>query len=495
MKRNTLRIKMYILLISAVAFLSVVAASVSSVFYSKALTKRYTDVCRTVCKTTSGLINVENIEKYLAGNNTVEYVEVSDRIITLKNAITDIEHIAVYKMNSSFMQTVFDTSSTEIKSGLGTTKNYDNTWRVYKNELGKGVLIENARVLMNSGMADMYCMPLAVLNDGSCIYVCAGVSHNLINSEKAAFNSNNRKIILMLAVFIILCAGFILEKKVIGPVKRILVLVDGATERKDIGFIQEIINSKIKTKNELENLYCSLLKIYTLKVRLESVTENADTKNSETVVSLIKRMDKFAESHLDNSLQYIILMLRKLRESGKYDDILTDKMCNDIVLAAPLHDVGKLAVEDEIVNKPSRLTEEEFEKMKEHSVLGAKIIDEMYIRHSEEDYLYMAREIAKSHHERWNGQGYPEKLKGEEIPLYVRIVSIADVFDALLSERVYKEPYTFEKSMEIIASYEGTYFDPELTRIFVEAKDDVYDIYKSIREKTKQGKKRLGGKK
>ena len=220
--------------------------------------------------------------------------------------------------------------------------------------------------------------------------------------------------------------------------------------------------------------------VYTTKARLESVFEKSDPKDANTAVSLIKRMDKFSEAHLDNSLQYIILLVRKMREHEKFKELLTDKKCEDILLAAPLHDIGKLAIPDEIVNKPSRLTEDEYEYMKKHSVLGAKIIDEMYLKFSDESYLHMAREIALSHHERWDGSGYPNKIKGEEIPLEVRIVSIADVFDALVSERVYKKPYSFEETMEIIVSYRGTFFDPDIIDVFVDAKDEVYEIYKSI---------------
>lgn len=478
--KNKIRIKLYSMIIVSVVILSVVAAAVSSYFYSQTLSERYKEISKSVCETTVGIIKDEDYEEFLAGNNTVEYIEVEEKVSELKETVSDIECIGVYKIEDEGMRTIIDTNSDEPKGGLGTVIGYDNTWRQYKYGLMQGEFMTDVHIMANTGMVTMYCVPVETLADGSPVYVCVGVSDKLIASDKKDFSDDNRSVIIALAFMIMVLSLAFVELRVVKPIRKISGFVNQAVERRDVAFIQEIMDRKVTTKNELENLYHSLIKIYTSKARLESAYEKSGTDDVNSTISLIKRMDKFAAAHLDNSLQYIIAIIRKMRESDKFSELLTDKICEDILLAAPLHDVGKLAIPDEIVNKPDKLDDREFEVMKEHSRLGAKIIEELYLKHSDEDYLYIAREIALSHHERWDGNGYPAGKKGEEIPLAVRIVSIADVFDALVSERVYKEPYSFEKAMEIVESYKGTFFDPDIAEIFIESRDDIYAVYKSI---------------
>lgn len=141
--------------------------------------------------------------------------------------------------------------------------------------------------------------------------------------------------------------------------------------------------------------------------------------------------------------------------------------------SSAMHDVGKLGIPDDILNKPGKLTVDEFEIIKTHSALGAKILE---TPSSEE--MENARIIARSHHERWDGSGYPDNLAGENIPLYGRIVALADVIDALLSRRPYKEPYSFERTIKIISSERGRHFDPELTDVVLENQDLLYRLVK-----------------
>ena len=156
----------------------------------------------------------------------------------------------------------------------------------------------------------------------------------------------------------------------------------------------------------------------------------------------------------------------------KYKDYLTPKMCENIINAAPLHDIGKIAVSDLILCKPGKLTDEEFEKMKIHTVKGGEIINNILNELGDKEFLRIAYEVAISHHEKWNGKGYPYGLKEEEIPLPGRIMAIADVFDALVAERVYKKPMPIDKAIEIIIGDAGTHFDPNLVEIFKLVLDD-----------------------
>lgn len=144
-----------------------------------------------------------------------------------------------------------------------------------------------------------------------------------------------------------------------------------------------------------------------------------------------------------------------------------------------MHDIGKIAVSDSILKKPGKLTEEEFKKIQNHTIAGEKIIREVLSGIESEDYVKIAADIAVSHHERWDGNGYPYKLKGEEIPLEARIMAIADVFDALVSPRCYKDPFSTDEVFEIILLSRGTHFDPVLTDLFISKKDEVVKIFEN----------------
>jgi HD-GYP domain-containing protein (c-di-GMP phosphodiesterase class II) len=154
----------------------------------------------------------------------------------------------------------------------------------------------------------------------------------------------------------------------------------------------------------------------------------------------------------------------------------------DVYRSAPLHDIGKIRISDMILNKPGKLTDEEFALMKKHTVYGGDVIEKTRPASGDISYLDVAKDLATYHHEWWNGRGYPEGLKGEEIPLSARIMAVADVFDALISKRCYKDGFSFEKSMDIIREESGTHFDPLVAGAFLNASDEVRKVVEQRKE-------------
>ncbi len=161
-----------------------------------------------------------------------------------------------------------------------------------------------------------------------------------------------------------------------------------------------------------------------------------------------------------------------MKEKDQYKDYLTPQMCEYIIHAAPLHDIGKIAVSDLILCKPGKLTDEEFDKMKIHTVKGGEIITNILNDLGDKEFLNVAYDVAISHHEKWNGKGYPYGIKEEEIPFPGRIMAIADVFDALVAKRVYKDPMPVDKAIDIIINDAGSHFDPNIVEVFKEVIDD-----------------------
>ena len=192
--------------------------------------------------------------------------------------------------------------------------------------------------------------------------------------------------------------------------------------------------------------------------------------------TLIENRDENTGGHVKRTTQYVKLLAEGLLSRGYFKEVLTKDYLENLLMAAPMHDVGKIAVPDAILRKPGKLTAEEFEQMKLHTVKGAEIIRESFGRLDNPQYLEIAREIALHHHEKWNGKGYPDGLAGEKIPLCARIMAIADVFDAVSEDRCYRPALPMEQCFEIIAEDSGQAFDPVLAGVFLDLREQVQKI-------------------
>lgn len=208
-----------------------------------------------------------------------------------------------------------------------------------------------------------------------------------------------------------------------------------------------------------------------LKHDVEEKTKEITRMQHSIIASfanMVEARDGLTGQHIRNTSLYVAIVARALKQVNSYEQVVSDEYVETMIEAAPLHDIGKIAISDTILCKPARLTEEEYDIMKTHSAIGAKMIDEALEGVGENAYMAMARDMAHYHHEKWDGTGYPNGLKGKEIPLCARIMAIADVYDALRSKRCYKEGFSKEKSLEIIKESSGTHFDPEIVEIFVQ---------------------------
>ena len=192
------------------------------------------------------------------------------------------------------------------------------------------------------------------------------------------------------------------------------------------------------------------------------------------LASLIENRDVETGEHVLRTGVFVEMLTRDAIRDGIYRDQLNEQFVSKMTTLAPMHDIGKIVVSDKILRKPGRLTPEEFEQMKKHAAVGGDVIREVLEGVTNDDYLSFASDIATYHHERWDGKGYPKGLKGEQIPLAARIMAIADVFDALVSQRCYKEPFSFDESVKIIEEGAGTQFDPNLVGVFLRHRSEFH---------------------
>ena len=220
-----------------------------------------------------------------------------------------------------------------------------------------------------------------------------------------------------------------------------------------------------------------------LRLEVEKKTKHIIDMHDNLIMSLammVESRDNSTGGHIKRTSEGVRILVDEINKEGELD--LTPEFCKNVIKAAPMHDLGKIAVDDAVLKKPGRFTDAEYEEMKKHSAEGARVIHEILLHTDDEQFKVIAENVAHYHHERYDGSGYPEKLKGDEIPLEARIMAIADVYDALVSKRVYKEAFDFERANNIILEGMGTQFDPKLRTAYENARPRLERYYSSKEE-------------
>jgi len=267
------------------------------------------------------------------------------------------------------------------------------------------------------------------------------------------------------------------------PIIFITALADEEDEAKGLGMgavdyltkpiNPELVRARVRNHLELKQYQDHLENLVKERTRRLALTQAVTI---ESLATLAEYRDPETGGHIKRTQNYVKALAVQLKDHPRYRDELNDEAIEMLYLSAPLHDVGKVGVPDHILLKAGKLSDEEFEEMKKHTIYGhdALMITEQKL--GGDTFLRYAREIAHTHQEKWDGTGYPSGLKGDEIPLAGRLMALADVYDALISKRVYKPPFPHEKAVQIIIEGQGKHFDPDLVEAFVELQDTFRNI-------------------
>jgi len=232
-------------------------------------------------------------------------------------------------------------------------------------------------------------------------------------------------------------------------------------------FSSHVLLNRIKTHLDIDDL------IRERTARIKRMQNGIVT----VLADVVEERDEETGGHNDRTAAYVKIMIEGMIKNEVYTDEMREWDMEKVISAARLHDLGKIHIKDAILNKPGKLTSEEYDQIKLHTTEGARIIDRMIDQIGDDEYLSYAKLFAEYHHERWDGKGYPHGLKEKEIPLQGRILAIADVYDAIVSKRPYKEAATDEEAASIIEAESGKSFDPKIVEVFIKVKDQ----FKAVR--------------
>lgn len=278
----------------------------------------------------------------------------------------------------------------------------------------------------------------------------------------------------MILFLVITRFRFLPKEKVMGTLS--FILIAGIILAVQIRFPEVLLTSIFPTMLLL-GIYIDFENPFIRKLTLQN------EEMLDGFATMVENRDNNTGGHIKRTRAYVTLLLEKMKKDNYYRSILNKDYMLNVIHAAPLHDIGKIATPDSILQKPGKLTPAEYEIMKQHATAGGDIILQTFYNLDDADFRQIAYEVARFHHEKYNGKGYPDGLAGEQIPLHARIMAIADVFDAVSQKRCYRDAMSLEESFAIIENGSGSDFDPRLVKIFQDAKEDVKELMENIEKK------------
>lgn len=487
-RQISLRTKLILLVSGAVTVIAVVSISIGYYLFRETTVKDHTEFARGIVKYQKDCIDPDQIEAYLAqGENAPGYKETQEQLRLTFISSENIRFMYVYQVKEDGCHVVFDMDTEDVKADkVGSVIRYPEDIKKNISAFLKGEEVEPT--ISNDsrfGWVLSIYEPIYT-SDGRCVaYSCVDISMNQLYDLTHAYLAKEISLFLGIFIMVLCLVVWLADYHIIYPLNSMShgasSFVYTSTDERNAS-VERLKSLDIRTGDEIENLYTAYTQTteesmqYLSDVRRKSKQiEKLQGGLLMVLADIIESRDKCTGDHIRKTAAYTKIILNKLREQGEFPDILTDEYISNVTQAAPLHDIGKINVPDAILNKPGpgRLTDEEFEIMKGHANAGYEIIEKAIANMAETGYLEEAKQMAHYHHEKWDGSGYPLKLRGEQIPLSARVMAVADVFDALMSKRSYKPPFSYEDAVKIITDGSGTHFDPKVVTAFVAAIDEV----------------------
>ena len=485
---RSLRVKVSLLISATAAILSILAVSISFLVYKNAVDRRYVSVGEDATRLMAELLPGDRIDDFLAqGEDAPGYRQVEDSLRMVQRSFSEVQFVYVYQIREDGCHVVFDMDTEDVPgTDPGEVVDFDESFRDVLPALLAGE--EIAPVVSN----DSYGWLLTVYkpvrdSDGRCAaYAAVDIAMEDVVADRYIFVI--RMISLLFGASICLTAFAVnySQTRMVDPIDALAhaashFAFDSVEERNKNA--QTVNDLKLQTGDEIENLYNALKKTITdMSSYVDQLAESTSTiaKLQENIIvslaEMVESRDECTGSHIRRTSKYVQAIGEELIREGCYPGKLDRNRLAEYERSAPLHDIGKIKVPDSILNKPGKLTEEEFARIKTHTTIGRELLQETMTGIESAGYLCDAMEMAACHHERWDGGGYPEGLRGEEIPLGARLMALADVTDALLSKRSYKEPFDFEAAVAIIENGSGTQFDPTVVEAFMNIRERIREI-------------------
>ncbi len=488
-RKTSLRTKVVLLLVVFSLVISGFATIVSVSLYRKNSVEEKKRFAQETASLAAAVVGPDIVDDVLALKRAANgYSRTENLLKEIKATSPDIEYVYVYQIREDGCHVIFDLDTEAVEaSEPGDVLEIEDAFREYMPALLAGEEIEP--IVSNDAFGWLLTIYQPIYDEfDKCVaYACVDISMKQLTANYIIFMTKMISLYLGFLLLALVFGWWFAEYSITFPVNTMAISADnfafGGTDGGLDKSVESLKGMEIHTGDEIENLYNALVKMGSDSVNyveeLESKNETISKMQMALIMVLadmVEGRDEDTGDHIRKTAAYTRIIMNGLRKKGYYTEQLTDQFMHDVFHSAPLHDIGKIGVSDLILNKPGKLTDEEFAEMKKHTLIGEDILDKVIATVPHSGYLIEARNLAGGHHEKWNGKGYPRGLSGEEIPLAARIMAVADVFDALISKRVYKPPFTIEKALSIIKEDAGSHFDPLVAEAFLAEEEEVRKV-------------------
>ncbi len=482
------------------SLLTVICTVICLILFHNYSIEQHVYLATGVAALAASVVDGDSVDLYLSEGNDFDSYRETERLLTnIREDTPDVEYVYVYKIMSDGCHVVFDVDTPNEPGGeLGEVVPFDASFMDYLPLLLSGKRVDP--IISDDSYGWLLTVYEPVYDStGECVcYAAVDITMTGLTAYEGDFLARLLCIYMGFLMLVVSFGIWISRFSLVLPIKAIYRVTnefDYSNEEVRKQNVQRLAKLDISTDDEIEKLYRSLLRATAESTRyfeesrrrLEQI-ESMESGLVMVLADMVENRDESTGDHVRKTAAYVEVTAQKMQALGYYADQVTDQFVKDAVRSAPLHDIGKIAIPDSILNKPGRLTDEEFAIMKTHAEEGRKIIEQAISTLPDADYLEEARNVAGCHHEKWDGTGYPAGLAGEEIPLSARIMAVADVFDALISKRCYKDAYSYEEAFRIIKEESGTHFDPLVTDAFLRCREEVTEIADRFAEGTEAKK-------
>ncbi len=489
-RQASLRIKLVTLLTCASVIVGASAIYICYHMYFSSNVDHQTQFGIGTSKLVASMVDADKIDEYMEkGHELEEYVEVENDLRRIRNCSDFAEYIYVYKILEDGCHVVFDIATgSQDASSPGEVIAFDDSFAEYIPTLLEGGRIDPIISNDKYGWLLTVYEPITDSRDNVVAYAGVDISMEQLRAESKSYIIRVMSVFIGIFALTLALGLYLVEYQVILPLNTMAYTASMFSEKKNnsLAEIADLFHQlHIYTGDETENLYNAFSEMTdeNLQYLIDIQKKNEMIGNMQdslilVLADMVESRDRNTGDHVKKTAEYTEIIMDAMKKQHIYEDQLTDKFVNDVYRSAPLHDIGKISISDTILNKNGKLTDEEFETMKGHTTAGAEILDRVMekVPGSDSGYLQEARTMALYHHEKWNGKGYPTGISGNDIPLSARIMAVADVFDALASDRAYKKAFPFEKAIDIIKESSGTHFDPLVAQAFLSAEDRVREV-------------------
>ncbi len=476
--KSTLSGSVVIMFILMALILDAVVISVGHVVYTNEMLDSYGRIGTGIAQVVVSSIDGNRVDEMMAGKEQDEYASLINITHSLLQRTPGVRRVYIYSMQRDGMHLLFDTDSEEAK--MGDIVEYTDILQPYLDDLVEGRSIESFVTGAGDGRIMTSLVPVLDVRNNCVCYVGCDLLMGDAFESRNDFTLTLSLLVSIPTLIVALIAALFVYRRVVSPINKLDTYLhnyaSGGKSAKD-----DLKEFGSDTANEILSLRDDTIKL------MNDISEYSDAadKYRENVtkgIEAVMDVKNNSGESLDKYSEFARIIMDELRSKWEYGRVISDAEYKDIIRFAPLYDMGELFISNSIMHKDGKLTKEEYEKLKTHTVKGGQVISEIENKIRLGGDSDILQQMAQFHHEHWDGSGYPNGLKGEEIPLPARIIAVADTFNAIMTKKSYKSGQSINTAFEIVKNESGKQFDPSVVRAFIVQRPAIEELVEKYKE-------------